>query len=151
MAKEYIEPQKRYEDQKSTGIVFLSMGIVGIIGTILCWIDVLILPLNDFQLLILLALFAASTFIGIWSFKKASEIAKTITSENDLVANIRQWIVENRDSFCVSDTAGLSGSEIYFQRELDIRNAITTQFPEITESLLEIFVEETYQSLFEQI
>ena len=151
MAKEYIAPEKRYEDQKSTGIVFLALGIVGILLTVLCWMDVLKLPLNDFQLLIMLAAFIASAFIGIWSFKRASEIAKTITSENDLVANMRQWIVENRDNFCVSDTAGLSGSEIYFQRELDIRNAITDQFPEIDESLLEIFVEETYQFLFEQI
>ena len=151
MTKEYIAPEKRYEDQKSTGIVFLAMGIVGILLTILCWMDVLKLPLNDFQLLIMLAAFIASAFIGIWSFKRASEIAKTITSENDFVANMRQWIVENRDNFCVSDTAGLSGSEIYFQRELDIRNAITDQFPEIDESLLEIFVEETYQFLFEQI
>ena len=151
MSKEYIAPEKRYEDQKSTGIVFLAMGIVGILLTVLCWMDVLKLPLNDFQLIIMLAAFIASAFIGIWSFKRASEIAKTITSENDLVANMRQWIVENRDNFCVSDTAGLSGSEIYFQRELDIRNAITDQFPEIDESLLEIFVEETYQFLFEQI
>jgi hypothetical protein len=151
MAKEYIAPEKRYEDQKSTGIVFLALGIVGILLTFLCWMDVLKLPLNDFQLLIMLAAFIASAFIGIWSFKRASEIAKTITSENNLVANMRQWISENRDNFCVSDTAGLSGSEIYFQRELDIRNAITAQFPEIDESLLEIFVEETYQALFEQL
>ena len=151
MAKEYIAPEKRYEDQKSTGIVFLALGIVGILLTVLCWMDVLKLPLNDFQLLIMLAAFIASAFIGIWSFKRASEIAKTITSENDLVANMRQWIAENRENFCVSDTAGLSGSEIYFQRELDIRNAITAQFPEIDESLLEIFVEETYQTLFEQL
>jgi hypothetical protein len=127
------------------------MGIVGILLTVLCWMDVLKLPLNDFQLLIMLAAFIASAFIGIWSFKRASEIAKTITSENNLVANMRQWISENRENFCVSDTAGLSGSEIYFQRELDIRNAITAQFPEIDESLLEIFVEETYQTLFEQL
>ena len=151
MAKEYIAPEKRYEDQKSTGIVFLALGIVGILLTVLCWMDVLKLPLNDFQLLIMLAAFIASAFIGIWSFKRASEIAKTITSENNLVANMRQWISENRENFCVSDTAGLSGSEIYFQRELDIRNAITAQFPEIEERLLEFFVAETYQTLFEQL
>ena len=151
MAKQYIEPEKRYEDQKSTGIVFLTMGIIGIIVTILCWMDIVKIPLNTFQLLILLAAFIACTFIGIWSFKRASEIAKTIASENNLVANMRQWIAENRENFCVSDTAGFSGSEIYFQRELDIRNAITSKFPEIDESLLEIFVEETYQTLFEQL
>ena len=27
MAKQYIEPQKRYEDHKSTGILFLAIGV----------------------------------------------------------------------------------------------------------------------------
>ena len=151
MAKQYIEPEKRYEDQRSTGIVFLAMGIIGIIVTILCWLDVLRFPLNTFQLLILLLAFICCTFIGIWSFKRASEIAKTITSENSQVAAMRQWIMENRDDFCVSDLAGLSGSEAYFQREQDIHDAILAQFPDIDESLLELFVEETYQALFEQV
>lgn len=151
MSKQYVEPEKRYEDQKSTGIVFLAMGIIGIIATILCWMDVLKLPLNDFQLVILLAAFFASAFIGVWSFKKASEIAKTMSSENDQVASMRQWILENRENFCTSDTAGLSGSEIYFQREQDIHDAIIHQFPDLDESLLELFVEETYQALFEQM
>ena len=151
MAKQYIEPEKRYEDQKSTGIVFLAMGIVGILITILCWVDVLKLPLNNFQLIIMLGAFIGSSFIGVWSFKKASEIAKIITSENDQVAAMRQWVAENRENFCTSDLAGLSGSEAYFQREQDIHDAIIAQFPEIDESLLDIFVEETYQALFEQV
>ena len=29
MAKQYIEPQKRYEDHKSTGILFLAIGAAG--------------------------------------------------------------------------------------------------------------------------
>ena len=75
----------------------------------------------------------------------------TIESENNQVADIRKWIEENRETFCISDTAGLSGSEIYFQREQDIHDAIFAQYPEIEESLLDIFVEETYQALFEQM
>ena len=46
MAKQYIEPQKRYEDHKSTGILFLALGTVGTIATILCWVDVLKFPLK---------------------------------------------------------------------------------------------------------
>lgn len=151
MAKQYIEPQKRYEDHQSTGIVFLVIGLAGIIAEILCWMDILKFPLNNFQLGILLAMFIAFTGFGIWSFKRASEISKTIESENDKVADMRKWIADHRNDFCVSDTAGLSGSEIYFQREQDIHDAIKQQFPEIDESLLELFVEETYQALFEQM
>lgn len=151
MAKQYIEPQKRYEDHKSTGFLFLVIGIIGAAVTVLCWMDILTFPLNSFQLGILLAMFIAFIGFGVWSLKRASEVAKTITSENDQVAKMRKWIEENRESFCVSDTPGLSGSEIYFQREQDIHDAIIAQFPEIDESLLDIFVEETYQALFEQM
>ena len=149
MAKQYIEPQKRYEDHKSTGYLFLSIGAVGTLITILCWTGVLKFPLNAFQLSILLAMFVAFMGFGIWSFKKASEVLKTVDTENDHVANMRKWIEENRASFCVSDTSGLPENEIYFQREQDIYNAISTQFPDLEESLLDIFVEETYQALFE--
>ena len=62
---------------------------------------------------------------------------------------MRKWIAENRDTFCVSDTTDLTGNELYFQREQDIHDAISAQFPELEESLLDIFVEETYQALFE--
>ena len=151
MAKQYIEPQKRYEDHKSTGILFLAIGAVGAAVTVLCWIDVIKFPLNGFQLGIMLAMFIVFIGFGIWSLKRASEVLKTVDAENDHVANMRKWIEENKDTFCVSDTAGLSGSEIYFQREQDIHDAILQQFPDIDDSLLDIFVEETYQTLFEQM
>ena len=149
MAKQYIEPQKRYEDHKSTGILFLVIGFIGTIITVLCWMRIIKFPLNSFQLLILLAMFVAFMGFGAFSLKRASEVFQTIESENNQVANMRKWIEENRENFCVSDTAGLSGSEIYFQREQDIHDAISAQFPELEESLLDIFVEETYQALFE--
>ena len=151
MAKQYIEPQKRYEDHKSTGILFLVIGFIGTIITVLCWTRIIKFPLNGFQLLILLAMFVAFMGFGAFSLKRASEVFQTIESENNQVADMRKWIEENRENFCVSDTAGLSGSEIYFQREQDIHDAILVQYPEIEESLLDIFVEETYQALFEQM
>ena len=151
MAKQYIEPEKRYEDHKSTGILFLVIGFIGTIITVLCWMRIIKFPLNGFQLLILLAMFVAFMGFGAFSLKRASEVFQTIESENNQVADMRRWIEENRETFCVSDTAGLSGSEIYFQREQDIHDAIFAQYPEIEESLLDIFVEETYQSLFEQM
>ena len=84
MAKQYIEPQKRYEDHKSTGILFLAIGAAGTLITVLCWMDILKFPLNGFQLGILLAMFVAFMGFGLWSFKRASEVFKTIDSENGL-------------------------------------------------------------------
>lgn len=150
MAKEYQEPQKRYEDHRSTGILFLTMGAIGIVGTLLCWLDLIHLPLNSFQLLILLAMFIAFLVFGAVSLKRAAEVFHTIADENDQVAAMRAWIRENAEIFCSNDTEELPENEIYFQREQEIHDAILAQFPEIEESLLDLFVEETYQSLFEQ-
>ena len=149
MAKQYIEPQKRYEEHKSTGVLFVTIGLIGTVVTLLCWLGVIKLPLYGFQFGIILAMFVAFAGFGLWSFKRASEVKATISSENDHVASMRKWIAENRNTFCVSDTSDLSGSELYFQREQDIHDAISAQFPELEESLLDIFVEETYQALFE--
>ena len=151
MAKQYIEPQKRYEDHKSTGILFLIIGAIGTIATSLCWMGIIKLPLYGFQFGIILSMFLAFIGFGIWSMKRAAEVLKTVDEENNHIASMRKWIEENRDGFCVSDTAGLSGSELYFQREIDIHDAIEAQFPDLEESLLDIFVEETYQALFEQM
>ena len=150
MATQYIDPQKRYEDHHSTGVLFLLLGIIGISATLLCFFDILSIPLNTFQLAILLMMFIAFIGFGIWSLIHAAKLAKTISSEHNEVAMMRQWIKENRETFCATDTAELSESEIYFQREQDIHDAILNQFPEIDESLLDIFVEETYQVLFEE-
>ena len=149
MAKQYIEPQKRYEDHKSTGILFLVLGIIGTAATLLCWMDVFRFPLSGFQLSILLAMFVAFVGFGFWSLRRASEVLKTIDTENNQIADMRKWIEEHRADFCVSDTSDLEQEELYFQREQDIRDAIAAQFPDLEESLLDIFTEETYQALFE--
>lgn len=149
MAKQYIEPQKRYEDHKSTGILFLVLGIIGTAATLLCWMDVFKFPLSGFQLSILLAMFVAFVGFGFWSLRRASEVLKTIDTENNQIADMRKWIEEHRAAFCVSDTSDLEQEELYFQREQDIRDAIAAQFPDLEESLLDIFTEETYQALFE--
>lgn len=149
MAKQYIEPQKRYEDHRSTGFLFLVLGVIGAAVALLCWLDILSFPLNGFQLGVLLAMFAAFIIFGFWSLKKASGISATITTENEQVAQMRQWIADNCKNFCSEDAAELSGSELYFQREQEIRDAISEKFPDTEESLLDTLVEETYQTLFE--
>ena len=138
MAKQYIEPQKRYEDHRSTGFLFLSLGLIGVTVTVLCWLDIINIPLNTFQLVVLLAMFVSSIIFGIWSFKKASEIAATITSENAHVADMRKWIGEHCKDFCSENTENLANNEIYFQREQEIRGAISGKFPDIEESLLDL-------------
>lgn len=149
MAKQYTKPEQRYEDHHSTGILFLGMGIVGAIVMILSMMGILPIPFGSFQKIILLWMFVLCIGFGIGSLIYASKIAKSMDSENQQVSDMRQWIAENREHFCVSDTSDLMSNELYFQREQEIRSAITAQYPEIEEGLLDLLVEETYQALFE--
>lgn len=149
MAKQYTKPEQRYEDHHSTGILFLGMGIVGTSAMILSMAGILPIPFGGFQKMILLLMFAACIAFGIGSLVYAFKISKNMNAENEQVSKMRQWIAENREHFCVSDTSDLMSNELYFQREQEIRTAITAQYPEIEEGLLELLVEETYQALFE--
>lgn len=116
---------------------------------ILSMMGFLPIPLGGFQKMILLWMFVLCISFGIGSLIYASKIAKNMDSENQQVSDMRQWIADNREHFCVSDTSGLVSNELYFQREQEIRSAITAQYPEIEEGLLDLLVEETYQALFE--
>lgn len=149
MSKQYVEPQKRYEDERSSGILFLALGGIGILAVILCFAGIFKLPLNDFQLLILLAMFLFFIGAGIWSLRNASMLAKNISTEENQLEEMWKWIAENSDSFCRENTEELIGTELYFQREQEIRQAISEKFPETDEGLMDLLVEETYHSLFE--
>lgn len=149
MSQQYADPKKRYEDEHSTGVLFLSLGSLGVLAVILCFLGILKFPLNNFQLLILLAMFLAFAFLGIWSFKKAAKLAKTMDAEEDHLAEMRQWILENEGSFCTEMAEDMPESELYFEREQKIRQAISAQYPDTEDALLDLLTEETYQSLFE--
>ena len=73
-------------------------------------------------------------------FDKSFELEQTLQSagKDDRLKQVR-------------DITDLADNELYFQREQDIHDAISNQFPDLEESLLDIFVEETYQALFEQM
>lgn len=150
MANQYVDPKKRYEDEHSTGVLFLSMGSLGTLAVVLCFLDILKFPLNNFQLFILLAMFFVFIFVGIWSYKKAAALAKTMDSEEQRLTQMKQWISENKENFCSEPKEELSGTELYFYREQEIRQAISGKYPDTEDALLELLVEETYQSLFEK-
>ena len=149
MSKQYEDPQKRYEDERSTGILFLSMGSIGILAVILCFLDIFKLPLNNFQLFILLAMFLVFACVGICSFRNASRLAENIPAEENHIEEMRKWILENRDSFCGENPEELTGTELYFQHEEEIRRAISEKYPETDDALMDVLVEETYHALFE--
>ena len=87
MAKQYIEPQKRYEDHKSTGILFLAIGAVGAVITILCWVDVLKFPLNGFQLGILMGMFVAFIGFGGEPFTQYAADARAAAPDKFVIAS----------------------------------------------------------------
>lgn len=148
MSKEYITPEQRYENEHSTGVIFTLMGLLGVIIVSLTYFDILPIPLSFFQIFVLFLIFFGFFLIGIVSFQKAKGIAATMKEENDQIASIRKWIADHCDSFC-SDPEGIVGQDLYFQREEEIREQISCQYPELSEELLDLLVEETYQILFE--
>ncbi len=147
MSKQYIEPEKRYENERSTGIMFSLFGAIGVSFMVLCRLKIISFPLSLFQIAVLSFVFLAFFFLGILSLKKASKLAETIDAENAEVAAIRSWILNNQHSFCSESEE--TDTDLFFQREQEIREHILAQYPDLSEELLELLTEETYNHLFE--
>ena len=135
----YKQPEERYQDMHSSAWTFLAVGAAGILVMILCWLGVIRLPLHNFALFIMTALFVIFLGIGVVSFQSARKLKAGIASENAFVEEVIAWY---RATGCHAPALSeLDKSQpeelLYFQRSEIIRSVLREQFPEIDPSLLE--------------
>ena len=77
-AKSYKSPEDRYSDMHSSAWTFLLVGSAGIVFMILCWLDIVQLPVYDFVLLVMTGLFLIFLLVGVVSFRSAQNLKANI-------------------------------------------------------------------------
>lgn len=138
-SKTYKSPESRYSEMRSSAFIFLLIGVIGLIVMALCWLDILPLPVYDFVLFVLTAMFVLFLGISISSFRSAKKIKATIASENAFLEEVMDWY---HTTGCKSPLFNEIDPDqpqemLYFQKSESIRSLLTEQFPEIDEALLE--------------
>lgn len=148
----YVKKEERYNDYKSSAGMFLGFGIIGLVFVVLNLIDVLKLLTVSFSLLVMTAMFVAFIVIGILSYKKAGSIKEEAAQETEVIKELTRWlenaVTREELEVCEQDA---DGAELAYLKKIELlRNTLAQAFPEIDDSFLDQFVEDFYNSHFEQ-
>ena len=140
----YTSASFKAEDTRSSGVILLGFGIVGLAAVVLCAIDVFKFSIHPMSLVVMGVVFFAMAVYGIISLKKAGTLSADADAENKLIDEVRKWQKENitEEVLAGSSEEGLSEEETALLRDDLIRNMTKEAFPDLPSALLEHLTDE---------
>ncbi len=155
----YEDSAQKAEDNKSSAITLLGVGILGIIVLILAMAGVIPLRLSltsSYMVYgVMGALFILFIVMGVVSLRNSKIFAKKAESEHSLQSTMEEWCLNNlkaeeldREAF--GDEAEHMSDEMkYFGRAAILKKTIGNQFLNLDSQFLDHFVDEIYEDIFE--
>ena len=149
----YQTKKAKYEDVKSSAVVFLGVGGAGTIVGILRIIEAVSNNKSLFSSIAGLVLFVAFLVYGLYAMKKANSLKDEAAKEEAKVDEIKKWLSSNLDKATITAVdSSDSIEENYFSRIALIKTKITTDnsidVTEIDEIYLDQLIDEYYNELF---
>lgn len=154
----YQNYEEKAADNKSSAYTLLGVGIAGVIVVILCFCDVIRLPLSEssrFMMLgVLGAMFLFFVVMGVISMKNAGKYAKKAESEKELTKELEKWFVEYvtaekiDDGLFTGEEADFSEEQKYFKRFDRMKELLSERFLNLNEGYMDRFLDKHYQDIF---
>lgn len=151
----YVNPEDRYENEKSSAQSFLVIGCLGLIMILLVLIKIIPFPVSGtqqyFMLAVMAALFLIFLFFGLKSHVAARKLYTKIDEENALSKEIISWFLKTADQELIEiDIDSQTPEEIkYYKRSAKIKKFISSTYTDLTPSHLEKLTEDIYTTLYE--
>lgn len=152
----YKNRADKAEEFKSSGIVLLVVGILGIICMVLIDLGILPLKLNNLVMMNIMmnVLFLIFIIFGIYSLRGAKKYAGEAVEEKNLTKEIKTWANENLKAGEVDIQSGCKEDEAeeiaYFKRYEYLKKTISEKFVNLEDSYLDYLAESIYQDLYEE-
>ncbi len=154
----YQDSAKQAADNRSSGYMLMVIGGLGLIAVGLIAAGIIRLPsimINKYIFCFVMgALFLLFFLMGTAAIKSSKSLEKKAATESVLLSEIRQWCGENISAGKIDE--GLlqeeqEGEEIkYFKRTDKMKQMISRQFMNLDEGFLDSFVDDYYQTVFEE-
>ena len=153
----YQNSAVKAEDNRSSAYTLFFVGILGFIGVVLVFTG--IIPVFSatgttryFVCGVLGALFVLFIVFGVVSMRASKVLLIQAQSENSLLSELTKWCEENLSAEAVDNglfEETISEEQKYFKRTDKMKSIINDKFMNLDQGLLEHFVDEYYQGLFE--
>ena len=147
---EYKSAKERFAEAKSSAWAFLVIGCAGFLIITAALTGIIHIPLSQFSLIVLGAVFIIFIGIAILSFRHAVRLTGEITDETDLEERIRQWAADNlRPEELMVDLDTNTTEEMkYFLISEMVRERLMRAFPEVDDAYAEEWTENFYNENF---
>ena len=153
----YRNSAAKAEDNRTSAYTLLLVGILGFVLVVLVFTGVIPFFRNTdttryFACGVMGALFVLFIVFGVVSMRNSKVLLIQAQSENSLLSELKKWCEENLGAERID--SGLFEEEIpdeqkYFKRTDKMKAIINDKFMNLDQGLLEHFVDEYYQELFE--
>ena len=154
----YQNYEEKAADNKSSAYTLLGVGAIGVVVILLCFLDVIKLPLSASSKVVILgvlgAMFLFFVVMGVVSMKNAGKYAKKAESEKELTKELEKWFVEyvtaekiDEGLFSEEETE-LREEQKYFKRFDRMKELLSERFINLNEGYVDRFLDKHYQDIF---
>lgn len=148
----YVKKADQFKDLRSTGYLFIAVGLCGFLVLILNIIGVFKFYQGVFAWSVMTILFLIFILVGISSLSHSKRVKEQIEEEDTLTTAINTWLDETITANVLETvTVANEADEInYFKKTEYIKNAILEHFDRnLDDAYVDMLVEEFYNSHFE--
>ena len=150
----YVDAKSRYQEYKSSGIMFLAFAVLFLIFGILNVIGVINIMASTVSLILVFGAVVGFTYVGITSLMKVSSLKEEASAEENVTEDILDYLKsefpkENVEKIRPIDVNAedLTNEELYFVRISEIKNYVMSEYPDKDENYLDALIEDYYNSL----
>ncbi len=145
----YVDAKARYQEYKSSGIMFLVFAAVFLVFGILNVSGMVNIMASTVSLIIVFTSAAAFLAAGIGSLRKISSLKEEASTEEVTTENIMNYLKENfpKEVLLDMENEELTGELLYFQQMEAMKESLMNDFSDKDENYLDALLEEYYNSL----
>ena len=146
----YVDAKARYQEYKSSGIMFLVFAVLFLIFGILNIAGIINIMASTVSLILVFGAVAGFTYVGITSLMKVSALKEEASTEEKTTDTINDFLKETftkEKLLAEFKDEDLSGELLYFQLMELMKEKTVERFPEADENYLDSLLEEYYNSL----
>ncbi len=145
----YVDAKARYQEYRSSGIMFLVFAGLFFVFGVLNLTGVVTIMASTLSLVVIFGVAICFTYVGITSLKKVSSLKEEASTEEKTTDAIMDYLKENftKEALLSDIDEETTGELLYFQLMETMKDAVTKQYPDTDENFLDSLLEEYYNTL----
>lgn len=154
----YVKKSQQYDDLKSSASAFLIIGGALLAVSVLCWINLLQLPMAQGSRMIMQSVLTVMgvlcLIVAFRSTQSARRMRSQISQEEDATKQLVQWFLDNYqgpglDAQIAEESGELEPEELSLKRFDLIQDILITSHDLADQSYVDLLAEEIYGKLYE--